>query len=101
VLGGAIRARALGPCREPIEDRPLTVGQIREVNRGKTHPFVRRYLLQQSPFVGIRSGIEFDENRHARFLDFFDYGDGGLTDEEYRDAFNGRNPETIVATKTA
>ena len=65
------------------------------------HPFVRRYLLQQSPFVGTRSRIEFDENRRARFVDFFDYGDGGVTDEEYCETFNGRNLETIATTKTS
>jgi hypothetical protein len=62
----------------------------------ETKPFIRRFFLPQCPFVGVRCAIEFDQNHRPRHIDFHDYGDGELTDEEFRDAFNSRDPASIA-----
>ncbi len=59
------------------------------------HPFIRRYFLPQCPFVGVRCG--FDGN--LRPLDFNDYGDGELTDQEFCEAYNSRDPATVAGNE--
>jgi len=59
-------------------------------------PFIRRYFLPHCPFVGVRHSIEMDEHPRAQFIDIHDYGDGDLSDEEFRDAFNDRDPASIA-----
>jgi hypothetical protein len=58
----------------------------------ETRPFIRRYFLAQCPFVGVLSG--FDQRLHP--IDFHDYGDGELTDQEFCDAFNHRDPAAVA-----
>ena len=59
-------------------------------------PFIRHYFLPHCPFVGVRHSIKMDEHRRAQFIDIHDYGDGDLSDEEFRDAFNDRDPASIA-----
>lgn len=64
----------------------------------QSRPFISKCYLAQSPFVGIRNAIEFDQSGHAKFLDIHDYGDGQMTDEEFRDAFNNRDPNSLATS---
>jgi hypothetical protein len=59
-------------------------------------PFIRRYYLPQCPCVGVLIG--FDEN--LRPLDFHDYGDDALTDEEFCASYNSRDPASVAGSKT-
>lgn len=61
----------------------------------ETRPFIRRYFLPQSPFVGVRSGFD----RQFQLLDFQDYGDGELTDQEFCEAYNSRDPASVAGTE--
>jgi hypothetical protein len=58
----------------------------------ETQPFIKRYFLPQCPFVGVRSGFD----RNLRPVDFHDYGDGELTDQEFCDTFNNRDPARVA-----
>jgi hypothetical protein len=55
-------------------------------------PFIRRYFLPQCPFVGVLSGFD----PHFRLVDLPDYGDGELTDQEFCDAYNSRDPASVA-----
>jgi hypothetical protein len=60
-------------------------------------PFIRRYFLPQCPFVGVRSGFD----RRLQLVDFHDYGDGELTDQEFCDAYNSRDPASVAGSETS
>ncbi len=62
----------------------------------ETHPFVRKYLVPQSGFVGILYGMECGANGHWRHLDLVDYGDGIMLDEEFAKAFSERDPGQVI-----
>ncbi|SDN59541.1 hypothetical protein SAMN05216360_109229 [Methylobacterium phyllostachyos] len=51
-------------------------------------PFVRFYYLSQSFFVGFRHSLEFNEYFRPSQIDFNDYGDGQITDQEFCKRFN-------------
>jgi len=58
----------------------------------ETRPFIRRYFLPQCPFVGVLSGFD----KRLSPIDFHDYGDGELTDQQFCDAFNHRDPAAVA-----
>jgi hypothetical protein len=62
----------------------------------ETRPFIMRYFLPQRPFVGVRCGFD----NHLRPLDFNDYGDGELTDQEFCEAYNSRDPASVAGNET-
>jgi len=57
-------------------------------------PFIRRYFLPQCPFVGVRSGFD----PRLQLVDFHDYSDGELTDQEFCDAYNSRDPTSVAGS---
>ena len=62
----------------------------------ETHPFVRKYLVPQSGFVGILYGMERRADGHWQHLDMADYGDGEMLDEEFAKAFSERDPGQVI-----
>jgi hypothetical protein len=62
----------------------------------EAHPFIKRFVLPQCPCVGVRCAIK-GGHPHG-YADFDDYGDGELTDEEFREAYNTRDPASIAGT---
>jgi len=62
----------------------------------ETHPFVRKYLIPQSGFVGVLYGMERRADGHWQHLDLADYGDGLMLDEEFAKAFGERDPNQVV-----
>ncbi|WP_321337161.1 hypothetical protein [Breoghania sp.] len=61
----------------------------------ETHPFVRTYLIPASGFVGINYGMEMLGHGWVH-LDYSDYGDGVLNDEEFAKAVRERDPTKVV-----
>jgi len=59
------------------------------------HPFVRTYLIPASGFVGVNYGLELTESGWVH-LDYADYGDGSLSDEEFAKAERERERARIV-----
>ena len=62
----------------------------------ETHPFVRRYLIPRSGFVGVFYGMELRNDGHWQHLDMADYGDGVMTDEEFAKAYGERESSRVV-----
>ena len=60
-------------------------------------PFVRTYIIPSSGFVGPLYGMERSTEGHWRHLDYADYGDEELTDEEYARRFRERDPMKVVS----
>lgn len=60
-------------------------------------PFVRHYFLPRCPLVGVRFGMAFGETGGWTHIDLADYGDGTLSDQEFCDAYNDRDPAKVLA----
>ncbi len=60
-------------------------------------PFVRAYLIQRSGFVGPLYGMELTPEGFWRHLDYIDYGDEDLTDDEYARRYRERDPAKVVS----
>jgi hypothetical protein len=60
-------------------------------------PFVRTYIIPGSGFVGPLYGMEFGQNGRWYHLDYADYGDEELDDEEFARRYRERDPETVVS----
>ena len=63
----------------------------------ETHPFVRAYIIPRSGFVGPLYGMELTPESHWRHLDYDDYGDEDLNDEEFATRLRERNPDEVVS----
>jgi hypothetical protein len=61
----------------------------------ENHPFVRTYLIPASGFVGVNYGMEFLGAGWVH-LDYADYGDGSLSDEEFAKGVRERDPARVV-----
>lgn len=61
----------------------------------ETNPFVRTYLIPRSGFVGVNYGMDFDGLNWIH-LDYADYGDGTMTDDEFAKALQERDPTRVV-----
>ncbi|UGY11942.1 hypothetical protein HAP48_0000400 (plasmid) [Bradyrhizobium septentrionale] len=62
----------------------------------ETAPFVRTYVIPRSGFVGPLYGMDFSQGGWQH-LDYADYGDGQLTDEEFATRHRERDPEKVVS----
>ncbi len=62
----------------------------------ESHPFVRKYLIPRSGFVGIFYGMERRTDGHWQHLDYADYGDGTISDEEFAKQFGERDVNKVV-----
>ena len=72
-----------------------TIGSVFIRKDFEVDPFVRTYFLPNCPFVGPLFGSAFTV-RGWEFYDRGNYGTGSLTDEEFAQAFNGRDPKEVV-----
>jgi hypothetical protein len=63
----------------------------------ETHPFVRTYLVPVSGFVGPYYGMHLAQQRHWVHLDYADYGDDELSDEEFAKQYQERDPAKVVS----
>lgn len=59
-------------------------------------PFVRTYIVPRSGFVGPLYGMEIGSDGLWRHLDYADYGDGVLSDEDFATATREREPTKVV-----
>lgn len=60
-------------------------------------PFVRTYVIPRSGFVGPLYGMERSPEGYWVHLDYADYGDGELSDEEFAKRFREREPTKVVS----
>ena len=72
-----------------------TIGGVFIRKEFESDPFVKTYFLPNCPFVGPLFGAGFTEHGWE-FYDRRNYGTGSLTDEEFAQAYNERNPEEVV-----
>lgn len=63
----------------------------------ETNPFVRTYLIPQSGFIGPLYGMEISQEGHWTHLDYVDYGEGELTDEEFAQKYRERDHTKVVS----
>jgi hypothetical protein len=63
----------------------------------ETNPFVRTYIIPRSGFVGFLYGMEFASGGGWRHLDYADYGNEALSDEEFATRYRERKPEMVVS----
>lgn len=61
------------------------------------HPFVRAYIIPRSAYVGPLYGMEISQEGHWMHLDYADYGDDELSDEEFAKLFRERDYANIVS----
>lgn len=58
-------------------------------------PFVRAYIIPRSGFVGPFYGMDLSQGGWHH-LDYADYGDGELSDEEFATRYRERAPDKVV-----
>jgi hypothetical protein len=63
----------------------------------ESDPFVQHYIIPRSGFVGPLYGMEMIREGHLHHLDYADYGDEDLTDEEFAKRFRERDPKRVVS----
>jgi hypothetical protein len=63
----------------------------------ETHAFVRAYLIPRSGFIGPLYGMEFSPEGHWVHLDYRDYGDAQLSDDDFANAYRTRDPKLVVS----
>lgn len=61
----------------------------------ETVPFVRAYVIPRSGFVGPLYGMDLGQGGWQH-LDYADYGDGELGDEEFATRYRERDPAKVV-----
>ncbi|MGY4497070.1 hypothetical protein ACVWYH_000997 [Bradyrhizobium sp. GM24.11] len=59
-------------------------------------PFVRTYIIPRSGFIGPLYGMDLSQGGWHH-LDYADYGDGELSDEEFATRYRERDPEKVVS----
>lgn len=63
----------------------------------ETDPFVRTYVIPRSGFVGPLYGMERSPEGYWSHLDYADYGDDELSDEEFAIRFREREHTKVVS----
>ncbi len=63
----------------------------------QTNPFVQTYIIPRSGFVGPLYGMEISPDGHWRHLDYANYGDEELDDDEFAKRFRERDPKNVVS----
>jgi hypothetical protein len=56
-----------------------------------------RILIPRSGFVGPLYGMERSQEGHWMHLDYTDYGDNELSDEEFARLYRERDPTKVVS----
>jgi hypothetical protein len=93
----AVIARQFGYFgRQPwfIEDTPGAQFVKREY---EANAFVRTYVIPRSGFVGPLYGMELSQQGYWTHLDYADYGDDELSDEEFAKRYRDRDPAKVVS----
>lgn len=75
-----------------------TVGHSFIKKEAENEPFINRYFLPQSPFVGYKFAMNLDQQGEWLFFDQQHYEGDSLTDEEFAKLFNERNGVECVST---
>lgn len=65
----------------------------------ESHAFVRKYVIPVSGFVGPLYGMEMIQDGTWRHLDYADYGDIKLSDEEFAEQYRSRDSKLVVSRK--
>ncbi len=63
----------------------------------ETDPFVRTYVIPRSGFVGPLYGMELTQEGKWLHLDYSDYGDDAVTDEEFAQRHRERDAARVVS----
>lgn len=63
----------------------------------ENNPFVRAYIVPRSGFVGYLYGMERLPEGSWTHLDYVDYGDGEMTDEDFANWYRERDPAKVVS----
>jgi hypothetical protein len=63
----------------------------------ENNPFVRSYVIPRSGFVGPLYGMERSQEGSWNHLDYTDYGDDELSDEEFARRFRERDHTKVVS----
>lgn len=87
---------SFGPQRWYI---PGTPGVCFVQRAFENDPFVRRFILPTAVYVGPLHGTKADADGDLQFIDWppEHYGNGELTDDEYRNVFNNRDPAACAS----
>lgn len=60
-------------------------------------PFVQVYIIPRSGFIGPLYGMERSQDGHWMHLDYADYGDDDLSDEEFAKRYRERDHAKVVS----
>jgi hypothetical protein len=63
----------------------------------ESDPYVRAYIIPRSGFVGPLYGMEMSPHGHWMHLDYADYGDVDLSDEEFARRYRERDHTKVVS----
>ncbi|XIA62019.1 hypothetical protein ACFIOY_20205 [Bradyrhizobium sp. TZ2] len=63
----------------------------------ENNPFVHAYVIPRSGFVGPLYGMERSERGSWHHLDYTDYGDDELSDDEFARRFRERDHTKVVS----
>lgn len=63
----------------------------------EANPFVRAYVIPRSGFIGPLFGMELTLGGNWMHLDYADYGDGELVDDELAKRCRERDPAKVVS----
>lgn len=74
---------------------PGTRGHVFIKKEWEDHPFIKTYFLPNCPFVGPLFAMKHGPGGWS-WHDYADYGSGDLSDEEFAEAYNNREPEKVV-----
>lgn len=91
---------AFGPQRWYI---PGTLGACFVAKAYEHNPFVRKFIVPSSAYVGPLHNMKVGPDGEWQFVDWppETYGVDELTDEEFKDMFNSRSPESLVPVNDA
>lgn len=80
---------------------PGTLGACFIKQAFESNPFVRKFIATSAVYVGPLHSVRMTEAGAWQFVDWPPdvYGDTVVSDEQYRDLFNDRDPEAVVPTE--
>jgi len=76
---------------------PGTLGACFVKAEYEAHPFIRAYFLKNCPLVGVNHAHSAEGGKWSLF-DYKDYGEGRITDDEFRELYNNRDHARLAPT---